>query len=53
MISFHETLLRLLFAAAMGALIGLERDPRRRPGGIRASMLVYRVTELMPCDGHT
>ena len=35
MIPFHEVLLRLFFAAGMGALIGVERDLRRRPAGIR------------------
>ena len=35
MIPFHEILLRLFFAAGMGALIGVERDLRRRPAGIR------------------
>ena len=46
MISFHDVLLRLLFAAAMGALIGLERDLRRRPAGIRTSMFVCMATAL-------
>ncbi|HYA63064.1 MAG TPA: MgtC/SapB family protein [Candidatus Sulfotelmatobacter sp.] len=44
--SFHEILLRLLFAAAMGAAIGLERDLRRRPAGIRTSMFVCLATAL-------
>lgn len=44
--SFHETLLRLLFAAAMGAAIGVERDLRRRPAGIRTSMFVCLATAL-------
>ena len=46
MIPFHDVLLRLLFAAAMGALIGLERDLRRRPAGIRTSMFVCLATAL-------
>jgi len=46
MISFHDTVIRLLFAAAMGALIGLERDLRRRPAGIRTSMFVCLATAL-------
>jgi putative Mg2+ transporter-C (MgtC) family protein len=46
MLSFHDTLMRLLFAAAMGALIGLERDLRRRPAGIRTSMFVCLATAL-------
>jgi putative Mg2+ transporter-C (MgtC) family protein len=46
MISFHDTLFRLLFAAAMGALIGIERDLRRRPAGIRTSMFVCMATAL-------
>jgi putative Mg2+ transporter-C (MgtC) family protein len=35
-----EQILRLLLAAAMGALIGLERDLRDKPAGIRTHMLV-------------
>ena len=35
MIPFHEILLRLFFAAGMGALIGVEHNLRRRPAGIR------------------
>lgn len=35
-----EQILRLLLAAAMGALIGLERDIRDKPAGIRTHMLV-------------
>jgi len=46
MISFHDILLRLLFAAAMGALIGIERDLRRRPAGIRTSLFVCMATAL-------
>jgi putative Mg2+ transporter-C (MgtC) family protein len=46
MISYHEILLRLLFAAAMGALIGVERDLRRRPAGVRTSMFVCLATAL-------
>ena len=46
MIPFHEVLLRLLFAAAMGALIGVERELRRRPAGIRTSMFVCLATAL-------
>jgi len=46
MLSFQQILLRLLFAAAMGALIGLERDLRRRPAGIRTSMFVCLATAL-------
>jgi len=46
MISFSDALLRLLFAAAMGALIGVERDYRRRPAGIRTSMFVCLATAL-------
>ena len=46
MIPFHEVLLRLLFAVGMGALIGVERDLRRRPAGIRTSMFVCLATAL-------
>ena len=46
MIPFHEVLLRLFFAAGMGALIGVERDLRRRPVGIRTSMFLCLATAL-------
>lgn len=46
MISFHEILIRLLFAAALGAAIGVERDIHRRPAGIRTSMFVCVATAL-------
>jgi putative Mg2+ transporter-C (MgtC) family protein len=35
-----EQILRLLLAAATGSLIGLERDLRDKPAGIRTHMLV-------------
>ena len=44
--SFQQILYRLLFAAGMGALIGVERDLRRRPAGIRTSMFVCLATAL-------
>jgi putative Mg2+ transporter-C (MgtC) family protein len=46
MFSYHEILLRLLFAAALGAAIGIERDIHRRPAGIRTSMFVCTATAL-------
>jgi putative Mg2+ transporter-C (MgtC) family protein len=46
MLSFHEIIVRLLFAAAMGAAIGVERDIHRRPAGIRTSMFVCMATAL-------
>jgi len=46
MFSFHEIIIRLVFAAAMGAAIGMERDIRRRPAGIRTSMFVCMATAL-------
>jgi putative Mg2+ transporter-C (MgtC) family protein len=46
MLSFQQILYRLLFAAAMGAVIGIERDWRRRPAGIRTSMFVCLATAL-------
>jgi len=44
--SFQQILYRMLFAAGMGALIGVERDLRRRPAGIRTSMFVCLATAL-------
>jgi len=46
MLPFHEVLIRLVFAASIGALIGFERDVRRRPAGIRTSMFVCLATAL-------
>src|SRR5436309_15778427 len=40
MIPVREILLRLPEAAALGAAIGVERDIRRRPAGIRTSLFV-------------
>lgn len=46
MLSFHDIFLRLLFAAGLGAAIGVERDLRRRPAGIRTSAFVCLATAL-------
>lgn len=46
MLSFHQIVVRLLFAGALGAAIGVERDIRRRPAGIRTSMFVCMATAL-------
>lgn len=46
MIPYHEILIRLLFAAAMGAAIGIEREIHRRPAGVRTSMFVCMATAL-------
>src|SRR5664279_40535 len=46
MLSFHEIVVRLLFAGALGAAIGVERDIRRRPAGIRTSTFVCMATAL-------
>jgi putative Mg2+ transporter-C (MgtC) family protein len=46
MIPYHEILLRLLFAAGLGAAIGVEREIHRRPAGIRTSMFVCMATAL-------
>ncbi len=46
MLSLHEIFLRLTVAAALGALIGVERDLRRRPAGIRTSLFVCLATAL-------
>ena len=40
-VSSAETILvRLLVAAALGAVVGLERDLRRKPAGIRTQMFI-------------
>ncbi|GAC1663070.1 MAG: MgtC/SapB family protein [Candidatus Acidiferrum sp.] len=46
MLSYHEMLLRLAIAAALGAVIGVERDLRRRPAGIRTSLFVCMAAAL-------
>jgi putative Mg2+ transporter-C (MgtC) family protein len=46
MLSLHEMFLRLTLAAALGAVIGIERDVRRRPAGIRTSLFVCLATAL-------
>jgi putative Mg2+ transporter-C (MgtC) family protein len=40
MLTLHEIILRLTFAAGLGAAIGVERDFHRRPAGIRTSLFV-------------
>jgi putative Mg2+ transporter-C (MgtC) family protein len=46
MLAYHEILIRLLFAALLGAAIGVERDVHRRPAGVRTSMFVCMATAL-------
>jgi putative Mg2+ transporter-C (MgtC) family protein len=46
MLVFHDILLRLLCASALGAAIGIEREIHRRPAGIRTSMFVCMATAL-------
>lgn len=46
MLSVQEIFLRLTVAAALGAVIGIERDLRRRPAGVRTSLFVCLATAL-------
>jgi putative Mg2+ transporter-C (MgtC) family protein len=46
MLSFHQILLRLLCASALGVAIGVEREIHHRPAGIRTSMFVCMSTAL-------
>jgi len=46
MLSLQEIFLRLAVAAALGAIIGVERVVRRRPAGIRTSLFVCLATAL-------
>jgi putative Mg2+ transporter-C (MgtC) family protein len=46
MLSFQQMFVRLIFAAGLGAAIGVEREVRRRPAGIRTSMFVCMATAL-------
>src|SRR5258708_21638909 len=44
--SLPKTLMRLTVAAVLGAVIGIERDLRRRPAGVRTSLFVCLATAL-------
>jgi putative Mg2+ transporter-C (MgtC) family protein len=46
MLSLSEIFLRLTIAATLGAVIGIERELRRRPAGIRTSLFVCLATAL-------
>ena len=46
MLSLNEIFLRLTLAAALGTVIGIERELRRRPAGIRTSLFVCLATAL-------
>jgi len=46
MLSLREIFLRLTVAALLGAVIGIERDLRRRPAGMRTSLFVCLATAL-------
>jgi putative Mg2+ transporter-C (MgtC) family protein len=46
MLPLDQILLRLTVAAVLGAAIGIERDLRRRPAGVRTSLFVCLATAL-------
>lgn len=46
MFSLREIFLRLTVAAVLGAIIGIERDLKRRPAGMRTSLFVCLATAL-------
>src|SRR5207302_3077792 len=46
MLALQDIFLRLTVAAALGAIIGIERDLRRRPAGVRTSLFVCLATSL-------
>src|ERR1700756_5892138 len=46
MLSVHVIILRLTIAAVLGASIGIERDLRRRPAGMRTSLFLCLATAL-------
>src|SRR5215467_6269967 len=46
MLSLREIFLRLTVAAVLGAIIGIERELRRRPAGMRTSLFVCLATAL-------
>jgi putative Mg2+ transporter-C (MgtC) family protein len=46
MLSVQDIFLRLTVAAFLGGVIGIERDLRRRPAGVRTSLFVCLATAL-------
>jgi putative Mg2+ transporter-C (MgtC) family protein len=46
MLSLNSSFVRIAVAALCGAIIGLERDLRRRPAGVRTSMFVCMGSAL-------
>ena len=46
MLNPQQIFLRLTVAAVLGAVIGVERDLRRRPAGVRTSLVVCLATAL-------
>jgi putative Mg2+ transporter-C (MgtC) family protein len=46
MLTVHQMLLRLVCASVLGAAIGVEREIRHRPAGVRTSMFVCMATAL-------
>ena len=46
MFTLRQVFLRLTVAALLGAIIGIERDLRRRPAGMRTSLFVCLATAL-------
>src|SRR5438876_4126197 len=46
MLSLGDMILRVTVAAGLGAVIGIERDLRRRPAGVRTSLFVCLATAL-------
>ncbi len=62
-IQVAQTILRLILAAVLGGIIGLEREMKHKPAGLRTNMFIcfgsamftilsYRLAELYPGD-HT
>lgn len=45
-LSFSDALLRLMAALACGAIIGVERESRHRPAGLRTHMIVALASAL-------
>lgn len=46
MLTNNDIILRLLFAALLGAVVGLERDLRRKPAGLRTAMFICMGSAL-------
>lgn len=50
-VNLVSTILRLVLAMVMGGILGLERDKKRRPAGLRTYMIVCMASALVMITG--